>query len=301
MAWALLYYFLGFSVTKRCFRGIVSLSVFESSHVKSKVVQFQLLYQEWDKKMLIRKIVVCSVALYCMLPSIAVGHDNFGELAEFQVNFSDCAETIGVGLVPTEIVRELIPENFVLVGTGQPVTPLVVRTAHCKIAINGQRPRTGTIVQIGAVIVPPDGTGDINNYTLFYYTDDIRLALRLILTGVHAQFVPTLQHRIGIDNSLFVRVPLPGNPRLTIRGSVTPSENPAGSFVANWWQATGHGPVKMTTTVPVISIGGAEHSLTTNANGALGQILGSDSLSFPLVQQFNTFDNATMDVQVIQP
>ena len=52
---------------------------------------------------------------------------------------------------------------------GQPVKPLVVRTARCSgIAVDGQEAKPGEVVQIGAVTVPPDGTGDINNYTIWH-------------------------------------------------------------------------------------------------------------------------------------
>jgi len=214
----------------------------------------------------------------------------------FSVNFTNCVESIGVGLVSTDAARSFVPAGFVLVGEGQPVTPLVVRTARCAIAVDGHAPRIGEIVQIGAVIVPPDFTGDINNYTFFYYTDDLRLALRLNLSGVNAQFVPTLIYQYENNNSLFVRVPLPGIPRLTVSGTVAPSPFPAGSFVANWWQKNYGRTVKMQTNVPVINIGGANLTLETNPNGALGQLIGGDTLGFPIIQQFNTFAAAQMNV-----
>ena len=98
------------------------------------------------------------------------------------VEFADCVESIGVGLVATEAARDLVPAPFVLVGEGQPVTPLVVRTSDCVgISVDGRHARSGSIVQIGAVIVPPDFSGDINNYTLLYYTSDPGLRTRLIV------------------------------------------------------------------------------------------------------------------------
>jgi len=220
-------------------------------------------------------------------------HNHF---TNFSVSFTDCVESIGVGLVPTTNAQELVPSEFVLVGTGQPVTPLVVRTSRCSISVNGHNPKVGEIVQIGAVIVPPDFTGDINNYTMFYYTSDLRLALHLNLAGVSAQFVPTIGYSKGNDDSFLVLVSLPGFPRFRVSGTVIPSPNPAGSFVANWWQKTHHGNVKMNTNVPVINIGGANLTLTTNANNPLGQLIGGNALDFPIIQQFNTFASAQMNV-----
>src|SRR5262245_12777737 len=71
------------------------------------------------------------------------------------VQFPDCIESIGVGLVPLAKARALVPAPFVLVGEGQPVTPLVVSTADCGgISVEGARAKPGSIVQVGAVIVP---------------------------------------------------------------------------------------------------------------------------------------------------
>ena len=221
--------------------------------------------------------------------------------ANFPVEFSDCVESIGVTLVSTESARAYVPAGFILVGEGQPVTPLVVRTASCQgIAVNGDAPTTGDIVQIGLVIVPPDGTGDINNYTLWYFSSDAKLATQLRKIGVGAQLVPTIDYDFDPgDNSLFVLVPMPGSPRLAVSGAVQPSPLPAGSFLANWWRQTEAGNVKMSTNVPIINIGGAGLTLTTNANGPLGQLIGGGSTGFPLLQQFNTFGAARMEVSIV--
>jgi len=221
---------------------------------------------------------------------------NANGLQSFSVDFSDCIESIGVGLVSTDAARQYVPPEFILAGEGQPVTPLVVRTARCGISVEGHGGGVGHIVQIGAVIVPPDFTGDINNYTMFYYTDDLRLALRLNLAGVFAQFDPRIVYEYNNSSSLSVRVLLPGIPTLTLTGNVTPSPFPAGSFTANWWQKTFAGPVKMSTKVPVIFIGGADQTLTTRPDGPLGQLIGGSTMGFPIIQQFNTFANAQMTV-----
>jgi hypothetical protein len=211
----------------------------------------------------------------------------------FGIEFRDCVESIGVTLVPTMSARSFVPTQFILAGEGQPVTPLVVRTARCGgITVAGIQSR-GEIVQIGAVIVPPDGTGDINNYTLFYYTSNLPLALRLVLAGINAQYVPTIDYDYRSQlNSLQVRVPFPGLPRLNLSGTVSPSQQPTGSFTANWWVTARGDILKMSTNVPIIKIGNANLSLTTPQNGALGQLIGGNSTGFPLLQQFNTFASA---------
>ena len=86
-----------------------------------------------------------------------------GDARSSAVEFSDCIESIGVGLVPTAQAEALVPAPFIVVGAGTPVTPLVVRTSDCGgIAVDDGPTKAGSVVQIGVVIVPPDFTGDIN-------------------------------------------------------------------------------------------------------------------------------------------
>lgn len=221
--------------------------------------------------------------------------------ANFPVEFTDCVESIGVTLVSTERARALVPPKFHLVGEGMPVTPLVVRTARCGIAVAGQKSNVGSIAQIGLVIVPPDFTGDINNYTLFYYTTDAELANHLVRLGVGAQHVQNIAYGYvpGLAGSpvpFSVDVPRPGDPTFSVSGTVTRSETPAGSFIANWWQKGRGGNVKMNTDVPAIYIGGADLTLTTGPDNEFGLLIGGGSTGFPLLQQFNTFTTAQMEV-----
>ncbi len=251
-------------------------------------------------------LLATTLLLVLLLSSVSAGpvaQETHRVFSGFTVAFTDCVESIGVGLIPTAQAQALIPPQFHLAGEGQPVTPIVVRTANCGIAVDGHRPKVGSIVQIGVVILPPDFTGDINNYTLWYYTSDAKLAHNLEKLGINAQHVPTIDYGYepsgnGNPGSLFVAVPRPGSPRLSLDGTVTESETPAGSFDANWWVKTGSGIVKMETLVPGIFIGGANLALTTDASGRLGHLIGGSSAGFPVLQQFNTFSTANMRVSL---
>ena len=227
--------------------------------------------------------------------------------APLEVDFTDCVESIGVGLAPTGGVLALTPPGFVPVGTGAQLTPIVVRTADCAgIAVDGHAPKPGSIVQIGAVIVPPQpGAGDINNYTFWYYTTDPKLAHRLRDFGIAAQHVETLDYDldpqiVGLPNDLTVTVRRPGDPRFTLHGTVVPSETPSGAFQALWWIGTSAGTIRMDTVVPVIAISSAELLLTVSDPGsALAKLIGTTQLGFPIIQQFNMFATAHMSVRVV--
>ena len=258
----------------------------------------QIYAEEKMKTTPTRATVLVSVAVTAII--ICSGYAKANHPRTFGVDFTDCVESIGVTLVSTAGARLYVPHQFILAGEGQPVTPLVVRTSQCSnIAVAGHAPMAGTIIQIGAVIVPPDFTGDINNYTIWYSTSNPKLATQLRKVGVDAQLVPVIDYDYqSPNNSLTVRVPAPFEPVMTLSGNVFPSANAAGSFTANWWQQTKTGIVKMSTNVPVIKIGGADLTLTTEGTDPLAQLLGGSSDGFPIIQQFNTFAAASMQVNV---
>jgi len=245
-------------------------------------------------------LCIAAIGLVAMRPAQA-GHDT----SPFGVEFSGCVESIGVALAPIASVLALTAPGFIPVGLGGPVSPIVVRTADCTgIAVDGGKSKPGTVVQIGAVVVPPAPAGeDIDNYTFWYYTTSGELARRLQDLGVEAQHVANIDYTLhpgaaGTTNTLSVTVKRPGNPRFVLSGTVVPPSTPAGSFEAIWWQRTAAGNVRMDTSVPVIAIGSASLGLVTDANGALGALIGGGALAFPILQQFNILPHAQMSVDV---
>jgi hypothetical protein len=240
--------------------------------------------------------------------ALASGWTSFAVAASpptpFAVEFSGCVETIGVGLALTDHVVALTPPEFIPIPIG-PYSPIVVRTADCAgIAVAGGKARPGTVVQIGAVIVPPAPAGeDIDNYTFWYYTTDEKLARRLQSLGVSAQHAETIRYDldpgiVGVDNSLFVEVRRPGDPRFTLDGTVLPSATQSGSFEAIWWQKTSLGRIRMDTLVPVIAISSADLVLHTDPANALGALIDGGVPGFAILQQFNLFAAAHMAVGI---
>lgn len=119
----------------------------------------------------------------------------------FYADFAGCREVANVGNLPMANARPLVPPQFTLVGEGTATAEFVVRTVHCDaISVDGGEGRPGDLAQIGIVIVAPGGNdADINNYTLYYDTNDARLAAHLLAVGVDALFVPDLEESLAVN------------------------------------------------------------------------------------------------------
>ncbi len=242
---------------------------------------------------MLKRVVLAALILATPLPALASGGNR-----AFPVAFNDCTEYVGFGPVSFAEAQALVPQGFVVAAGGG----VVVRAANCmSVSVDGEPGVPALVSHVGVNIESPDGTGDINNYTFWYYTDHKKLAKRLQDAGVAAKYVPDLEYDYdpgchGHPAELKVKVPAGfGAPRLKIKGTVVESQTPAGSFDANWWRESQVAGVKMATSVPIIDIGTADLQLS-NANGALAQLIGGDTLGFPILQQFNTFDDAHMSV-----
>lgn len=221
-------------------------------------------------------------------------------------DFSDCVESIGVEVVSTATVRPQVPTQFTLAGETSPVTPVVVRTANCNAlrlsvalpeaaesdtagAVERTR-RTVSIVQIGAIIVPPDGTGDVNIYTLWYHTNNLALLAALHYAGVQANpAVVSYDYRPTVGQLDVQLLGLHDN--IALHGSVGALGATPTPFVSNWWTTTNQGTVKIATTVPALVIGTADLTFQATVGSAVASVLGT-SANFSVLEQFNGFANA---------
>jgi hypothetical protein len=148
----------------------------------------------------------------------------------------------------------------------------VARSSHCRV----DHGPPSSIVQIGLVIVPPATPGTIDNYLLGYATDSAELAAVLEANGVDVHRVARIDYDAG-DTTLDVSVPA-RHPVVEIAGTIARSSTPNGSFVANWWRASGGALVELTTTYePLVALVG-------------------NTLGFPILQQYNSFASADMVV-----
>jgi hypothetical protein len=180
--------------------------------------------------------------------------------------------------------------------------PFVVRVAHCQaMSIDGAAPQAGTVAQLGVSIVSPDRTGDINNYTAFYYTTSQQLARQLQLAGVPADYAPQLRYDLlpNTDHTAgTLNIGVPGRPAFRIAGPIVEPPPAAVPFLANWWIQGGIGLTKMSTPIPALRFGQATSTLQTPPGSRLGRLLGSSTETFALLDSFNRFPGAQMTVTV---
>jgi hypothetical protein len=172
---------------------------------------------------------------------------------------------------------------------GPPIAPGVARPTE--------------LSQIGINLVAPDGTGDINNYTVIYVTNNQALAEHFQIAGLPAVFDPQLTYEytpdpIGTSGELYVVAAGQGLPAYCLFGTETdPPPNSQQSFLANWW-FTGDGTkIKQSTSFPVISFGTAAVTLYTSNTSLLGNLIGGNTASnFSFLSVRGVYPAATMTV-----
>ncbi len=212
-----------------------------------------------------------------------------------EVSFGDCNEVASVTPVPYANARAIVPAAFEIAGDGA-IAPFVVRVGRCEVVrVGGGPPEAGTIAQLGVSVVSPDGTGDINVYTNWYYTTSARLALRLNVLGVPAQWAPRLDYDLE-SGTLDVDVRFPAHPRFSLAAAVVEPGPAAFPSSVNWWRQHGSKVTKMNSAIPGARLGVATTTLTTPPGGALAAVLGASTASFPFLDSFNRFADATMTV-----
>ncbi len=221
----------------------------------------------------------------------------------FDVEFTDCEDTAGITPISRAAAQATVPPGFTLAGSGD-TAPFVVRIAHCQgVSVDGQNPREATVVQVGVTIVAPDGnTANLNNYTGWYYTDHLGLAIRLAIAGMDVQWTPLLKYKYTKNaaqtgGTLLLKVP--GVPSFRIDGTVNEPTVAPTLYEANWWQAGRHGLVQLDTVLPAIAFGTAPAlSITTPAGSDIADLIGGTSTSFTSFHSFSRSTPELMHVSV---
>lgn len=220
-----------------------------------------------------------------------------------EVNFGDCTEFAGLTYVPTENVEALVPEDFELLHlTTQAEAVVVVRVADCKsVKVKNGKGKPGTVAQVGVSLVGPDATANINNYTLWYATNNKELAQELSKLGVDAAYSKDIDYHFapGSNGSgpFDIAVAADGGSEHVVHGTASVPTAAAVPFVASWWYETCHGVVQMRTDLPQIQFGQSVMTLTAVGDDIV-DVVGAAPLGFPALDSYNTFSAATMIVSV---
>jgi len=199
----------------------------------------------------------------------------------FTATLTDCTELIGFGPVPLEPARSLVPSGYSLVPFDGSAA-LVVRASRCAgVSVDHSAQKPAIVVQVGIAVIPPDGTGNINNYTLLYATNHEQLAQALNRTGLPAVLDRALVYEFAPDSSghgeLYAAVSPGLQPAWFLTGAADPPPPGGDPVVANWWFNGGRGMLKMSTSIPSISYGAASFSLHTSKFSLLGSLIGGNT------------------------
>ena len=223
--------------------------------------------------------------------------------ADFDVTFRDCTEFVGIGFVPYANARALVPTSFDLAGDGIDAI-VVVRVADCDVLEFDSGPnQPGRLTQIGITVVPPAPGADIDNYTLWYGTDNRTLQRELEQSGVDAVLLEEIGFLFSDDGTgtgpLDIDIAAAGPfPDHAIDGTATAPTSAPTTFIARWHDDDPGGNVVMETTFPDIQFSSATTTLTTSAGSDLADLIGGTTLTFPILDSYNAFSEAPMAVTV---
>jgi hypothetical protein len=137
-------------------------------------IYFGLIYNKSQKTGLIKRTYLgVTLFFFCLSVTTAA----VAETGSFTVHFAGCTEFAGWGPVSLAEAQPLVPAGYVIAGAAMGQAAIVVRATSCLGVAVGQSPAQPTeLSQIGINLVAPDGTGDINNYTVIYVTNNQALA-----------------------------------------------------------------------------------------------------------------------------
>jgi hypothetical protein len=222
------------------------------------------------------------------------------------VAFASCTEYAGFVPVPLANAARLVPSGFTVALAAPGEANAIVRVAHCaSVVVAGRGTGAGTVAQLGVNIVSPDGTGDINNYTVWYDTDGAILFAALRQAGVNAAFDPLFFYSRqpksdGTSAALVVANGFAPAPPFVIDSTVLipTSATQAIDFKANWWQENGGATAKMASDFPNILFGPESTGVTIEVipGTQLGNLIGAATGTFVGLSVSNVIPSATMHV-----
>jgi len=173
-----------------------------------------------------------------------------------------------------------------------------------EVSVQVRPVRSATLAKVGVSVTERDECSDINYYTLWAATTHGQLHGRLKSVGVDSDLDANLAYafspKCSTDGILAIDVSPPRSPDCEVNGTaVAPSSAPV-PFVATWWAETAAGDVRMRTEFPEIRFGSASMTLTTALGSEMAELIGDTTMTFALLDSYNTFDHALLEVDVLE-
>jgi hypothetical protein len=189
-------------------------------------------------------------------------------------------------------------------GAADGQAAIVVRATSCEaVSVDQSQAQPTKLSQIGINLVPPDGTSDINNYTVVYVTNNQSLAKHFQIAGLPAVFDPQLTYEYtpapdGLSGEFYMSAAGEELPSYFLFGAAAePPPNSQQSFLANWWFTGPEGRMKQSTLFPAIEFGTATVSLFTSHVSLLGKLIGCNTDgNFSILNVRGVYPAATMTV-----
>jgi hypothetical protein len=252
----------------------------------------------------LRRIKKSLFGVIVFFPCLSVTSVTIAETGSFTVHFAGCTEFVGWGPVSLDEAQPLVPTGYVIAGAAMGQASIVVRATSCQSVAIGQSAAQPTeLSQIGINLVAPDGTGDINNYTVIYVTNNQALAEHFRTAALPAVFDPELTYQytpdpIGTSSELYVAAAGQDLPAYFLFGTESdPPPNSQQSFLANWWFTGDGSKMKQSTSFPAISFGKAAVTLYTSNTSPLGNLIsGNTASNFSILSVRGVYPAATMTV-----
>jgi len=217
------------------------------------------------------------------------------------IEYLDCDEFAGVGVVPSETVAERLPSDFVLLEPEAGLALVVAQGARCReIRVPGSPPRPGVFAQLGVGVIPPLGTGDGNFYQLMFSSTHPGVVRTLRAAGANAVFSRRLSYSISAEAELELTVPRPAGLAWRLDGPLAlpdPSSEPAPLTTFNYWHRSERfGNVLQANAVTNIRLGSGAGVALTALGEELEAIVGSEPFFFPFFSNPETFERAELTI-----
>lgn len=243
-----------------------------------------------------------SVSCVAVIVLASLSHPARAGSKDFTVQFDQCGEYVGIGNVPADRARSLVPSEYALAGDATHAQ-LVVRVASCaEVTVDGKKTGPARTAQIGVMLNEPEAGGDINNYLLWFVTDSGKLHGTLQAAGIkngNDQQLKLAFEPIGGEGTLAIDVSAPGFPAFPLLGTAQAPSTPPQSFLANWFADGGQGTLRMQTSFQQLRFGEASLVLTPSPASQLSDLIGSPSLEFGVLNSYNEWQTATMHATLL--